>query len=219
MPKGIMSAVRGRVTRTRAAIAVGVVGLLVAMVLDTTLLNAAEQLAVEEPTFSAATYVAERFAETATMITDKAVDLPVLAEAPDSDAASAGAEHGGRSGTGDYVYAVSATGTVTGIDDRFIEIAIDAMPAGADVRIPLTTALNGAPIRDAPGTAEFGDFANQTDYQAVANEYKLKVQADVIGGIDLATLSGRSLSVIGAWMAGGPDNTFIIQPISLEVSG
>lgn len=93
------------------------------------------------------------------------------------------------------------------------------MPDGADVRIPLTTALNGAPIRDVTGTVSFGDFANQTEYQEVANEYKLSIQRNVIGALDLGGLDGKTIDVVGAWAVGGPPDTYLIQPVAIEVSG
>jgi predicted lipoprotein len=206
-------------TPVRLLVALGIAGVLVAMVLDTTFLDPTEQAAAVTPVFSAAAYVDEQFPATADAVTAAAVELPELAAAVDEDPVAAGAAYGVDSGSGKFTVPVAAEGTVAEVDDRFVLLAVEGMPEGADVRIPLTTSLNGAPIRDATGDVSFGDFANQTDYQAVANEYKRKVLDDVIGPLDLDALPGSTVRVVGAWVTGGPENTYIIQPVSIEVVG
>ena len=127
------------------------------------------------------------------------------------------AEFGVESGTNKFVFAVRVTGVVAEVDDRFIIVDIAEM-ADADVRIPLSTALNGAPIRDVTDTVSFGDFANQTEYQQVANEYKLTVQELVLEPLDLDALGGSTIEVVGAWTTGGPPDTYIIHPVRIEVA-
>lgn len=211
--------VRDRLLSFRSMAAFGGVALVVAMAVDTEFLDPTEQSTAQAPTFSPAAYVDEHFPETARMISEAAVELPALADALADDAAAARAEYGVDAGSGAFVFPVVVTGSVAEVDDRFITLAVDGMPEGADVRIPLTTALNGAPIRDVTGTALFGDFADQTEYQEVANEYKLSVRDDVIGALDLAALDGKTLDVVGAWAQGGPPDTYLIQPVIIGVSG
>lgn len=206
-----------RLTPLRALTLAAVVGLLVAMVLDTTFLDPAEQSAAQSPTFSPAEYVDAEFDNTAALIEDAAVDLPELAAALADDEAAASAEFGVESGTNKFVFAVRVTGVVAEVDDRFIIVDIAEM-ADADVRIPLSTALNGAPIRDVTDTVSFGDFANQTEYQQVANEYKLTVQELVLEPLDLDALGGSTIEVVGAWTTGGPPDTYIIHPVRIEVA-
>lgn len=214
-----MRSVRSIRLSFRGRSALGAVVLVVAMAIDTEFLDPTEQSAVQAPTFSAAAYVDELLPETTRLISEAAVELPVLANELAEDAAAAGADYGVDAGSGAFVFPVVVTAEVTEVDDRFITLAVDGMPDGADVRIPLTTALNGAPIRDVTGTVSFGDFANQTEYQEVANEYKLSIQRNVIGALDLGGLDGKTIDVVGAWAVGGPPDTYLIQPVAIEVSG
>jgi predicted lipoprotein len=86
------------------------------------------------------------------------------------------------------------------------------------VRVPLTTAINGSPIRDASGTIAFGDFRDQTEFQEVANQFRRLMIRDVIDPLDLTSIEGQQVRVVGAWLEGGPPDTFLIQPVLVEVN-
>lgn len=206
------------VTRARLVAGLAAVALFAAMAWDTTFLGADDDAALQAPSFSPSAFVEEQFPATVDVIAETATPLTDLAPAFADDPDGTGAEHGVDQGMGRYVFAVRVDGVVTEVDDRFIVIENDEL-ADADIRIPLTTALNGAPIRDVTGQMSFGDFANQTEYQSVANEFKRIVQEEVLGSIELDGLVGRTIDVMGAWLTGGPPDTYIIQPVAVEVAG
>ncbi len=190
--------------------------LLAAMIAVTPFKTAEQVRALNPPTFAADTYVAESFPKIVADITERATPIEVLAPAVDADVAAAGEEYG-VDGGGTFTFPVSATGTVSSVDTSFAELRVDGVPEGDVLRIPLGAALNGTPVRDAAGLA-FGDFPGQTEFQNVANELKIAMATEVLEPADLAGTQGQQVSVVGAYATGGPPNSFIIQPVSIEAA-
>lgn len=193
------------------------VGLGVAMVTNTTFLRPAEVVGLNPVEFDAAVYVEEEFPGIVESITAAATDLAVLAPALAADPVAAGAEYGTDLGSGKFAYPVRATGTVAEVDEAFLVLAVPGVPPAVTVRIPLAAAVSGTPVRDATGEITFGDFADQTDFQSVANELKLRIRSEVIGAIDPAALRGQEITVVGAYATGGPPDALLVQPVSIEV--
>lgn len=204
--------------RTRRLVLVAaLVLLLVAMVLNTKFLTPGEASALNPAAFNAKTYVATNFDKIKDTLATKGTDIAQVAAAVDKDLAAAGAQFGVDVGSGKFAFPVKAAGTVAAVDANFMEITVPGVPEGDTIRIPLGAAVSGTPIRDATGDMTFSDFSGQTDFQSVANELKVKVRADVLGKLDTASLKGKQVTVIGAYSSGGPANSFIIQPVSIEV--
>ncbi len=202
--------------RRRTMIVIGAALILVVMMVVATNFKTAEQVrALNPPAFEASRYVDENFTKITTELTDGATPIAELAPAVDADPAAAGEQFGVDQGGGSFAFPVSVTGTVESVDENFAVIAAPGVPEGDTVRVPLGAALNGTPVRDAAGLT-FGDFPGQTEYQNVANELKLTMQDDVLAGADLASLQGEQVVVVGAFATGGPANSFIVQPVSIE---
>lgn len=195
-----------------------VVLLLLAMVVSTKFLTPSEAEALRPRKFEAKTYVAENFEKVVQTLTQEATDLSTLARAVDEDPAAAGAASGVDMGGGKFAFPVRASGTVASVDERFIELTVAGVPEGDTVRIPISNAVSGTPIRDAAGFMTFSDFPGQTDFQNVANELKVKVLADVVGAVDTASLEGRQVTVVGAFSTGGPKGSYLVQPVTIEVA-
>lgn len=205
--------------RKRAIVVIATLILLGAMVVDTKFVDAtADSAGQQQQAFNAAEYAKEKWPEQVAALEEKAVDVVTLAPAVEADLAEAGRQYGQDLGAGSYSFPVKATGTVTEVDDNFITLSVANMPEGDVVRIPLGLALNGLPLRDAPGTILFGDFTNQTDYQAVANAFQAIARAEVLGKITPADLQGKQITVIGGFASGGPPKTYNISPAKIEVS-
>jgi predicted lipoprotein len=199
-------------------VTVGILVVVALMIADTTFLSPEDAAAVSGPTFTPAEYVEDQFPAIAELIIENATDLVTVANAVADDPERAGAEYGISLGAGRYVYQVTTVATVDRVDDDFIHLTVPDMPPDSIVRIPLTTALSGTPVRDATGTITFGDFVDQTDYQSVANEFKLKLQSDVLSSIDPPALVDQEITVYGAVVAGAPAGTYFVQPVSIEVA-
>lgn len=193
-----------------------VVLLIAAMLADTTYLSPEEAAAVNPPPFEASVYVDEKFPEIAALIQEQATDITELAPAVAADPAAAAETSGTVVGGGRYGFPVSATGTVASVDEDFIVLDVPGLPAGTVVRVPLGRALSGTPVRDVTGTIGFGDFPGQSAYQSVANEFALRMQSEVLAPVDPPTLQGQEITVVGAYVTGGPTESYLIQPVSIE---
>ena len=212
------TAARSPLLRKRVVLPLVGLVLLLVIALDTTFLTAAEVKKLNPPAFDAETYGREAFPKAAKQIAADAVDVTDLAPAVDGDLAAAARKYGYDLGSGSYSFPLKATGTVTKVDDDFVELDVPDVPEGTEVRIPLGLALTGTPVRDAAGIT-FGDFAGQTDFQSAANQFKLRMQDEVLDELDTKGLEGKELTVTGGWNTGGPPKSFIVQPTSIAVGG
>jgi hypothetical protein len=160
--------------------------LLVAMAMSTKFLTAQEAADLQPKVFDAKEWAAENYDKAIETLSAKGTDLPVLAPA----------------------------GTVESADANFMILTVAGMPEGSVVRIPLGTAINGTPVRDAAGY-KFADFPGQTQYQQAANELKAKMTTDVIGKLQPASMTGKTITVIGAYSLPGAANSYIVQPMKI----
>ncbi len=208
----------GTASKLPRLVALGVaVVLLIAMAFSTKWLTPEEEAALIPEKFNAATFAAEAFSEITDKVKANAVDITELAPAVASNMNTAGKQYGVDSG-GKYTVPVKITAPVESVDANFITLSTPEIE-GFVVRIPIAAALNGTAVRDVTGEYTFGDFIDQTAYQAVANELKLVMQRRIIDPLDKATLPGKTVTVYGAWVTGGQPGTFVIQPLQLEVQG
>lgn len=208
---------RSRLTRKLVTLA-GAVVILAMMLLNTKFLSHGDAAKLNPAAFSAKSYVKDNFAKIGATLGRKATDVVVLAPAVDKDLAAAGKQYGVNVGSGKFAFPVKATGTVAEVDTRFMVLTVPGVPGGDTIRIPLGSTVSGTPVRDATGDMTFSQFQGQTDFQSVANEIKAKILADVIGPLDPTSLKGKKISVTGAFSSGGPPRSFIIQPVSVEVT-
>jgi predicted lipoprotein len=204
-------------TKKIVGVAVLVV-VLIAVVLDTKFLSPQAVAELNPPPFNAETYGTEEFPKVAEKIKSEADDIVVIAKAVEADPAAACKQYGQDLGSGACAYAVKATGTAGAVDGNFVVLTVPGMPAGTTVRIPLGAAVSGTPVRDCTGDIKFGDFAGQTDFQSVANQFKLRIQQDVLAKADPKSWAGKQATVHGCWGTGGPPNSFNIQPVEIEVA-
>jgi predicted lipoprotein len=210
------SPARSRLPKRLLPILTGVV-LLVVVVLGTEVVSPAEFRKLNPPAFNGETYGRQTFPKIAAAVSKTATDVTKLAPAISEDLAAAGQEYGQDLGSSQYSFAIKATGTVKEIDEEFVLLDVAGVPKGTQVRIPLGSALNGTPVRDCTGKIRYGDFADQTEYQTVANQFKLRMQKDVIAELDTKGLKGKEITVEGGWNTGGPPDSYIIQPTRIEV--
>ncbi len=171
-------------------------------------------------------------AETAAGLFDRAkTDLPGQAKpfaqvlpAVQSDPKAAAETYKAVSpGENSYVFPVTATGTVSDGTPASLRLAVSGLDTETPVIVPLTTAINGAVLRDAMGF-KFADAPGQTDYQYVGDELKKLMQAEVSSEVsDPGSLKGKKITVVGVinvLATGGPQpkaKPVNIQPLSIKV--
>jgi predicted lipoprotein len=213
----VLNNLRSRKQATWAVVAVLAVALVVAMVLNTKFVSSTAGASGQPDAFSPQSYAEKHWPDLVEQIDAKAVDVTELAPVADADPAAAGKQFGQDLGAGSFAFPVKATGTVSAVDNNFITLSVPGMPEGDVVRIPVGMALNGAPIRDATGSIKYGDFANQSAYQDVANALKDISAKTVIASADPASLNGKQITVVGATATGGPAKAYSINPVTIEV--
>lgn len=211
-------AVRRRSMLRRLVPLVVVVIALVAMVLDTKFLSAKDAGALNPAAFNAKSYASKEFVKITQQFDSDATPLAQLAPAVTKDAAAAAQRYKGKTFSGKYAFATTIKAPVKSVDANFMLLDTPRLGKNVEVRVPLGIPVNGTPVRDASGL-EFRDFTDQTDYQQVANEFKLLIQRNVLSKVETKGLKGKTVEVTGAYETGGPEGSFIIQPTSLKVTG
>lgn len=155
-------------------------------------------------------------------IIEAAQPLDELLAALVADADAAGEEFGKREDeTKPYSFAVEVTGTVT--EGAFGEVGLDVagLPEGLTVGVSIPPLGSNTAIRDAGTELAFGDFVNQTEYQKVAIELNARVVDTVFADVDLPSMTGQEITVVGAftWVSdtGGEIDHATIVPVQIEV--
>jgi predicted lipoprotein len=199
----------------RRGLILGAVALCVvaAMALDTTVVTIGSDEDTRVAGFSPDAYGAEQFPRIREDITTRAVDAATLAAALAEDKAAAAAQYG--TGGAMPVLPVRLSGTVGEGKGGIYDVAVEGVE---DVRIRVQTgpAINGTDLRDAPGDIAFGEFKNQIEYQDAGAGINRAMKAEVLEGLDTSDLSGRQMTVTGAFKLINP-KMWLITPVEVSV--
>ena len=154
-------------------------------------------------------------------ITDAAQPLDELLAALLADPEAAGEEFGAREdATKPWSFAVQVTGTVAEGNFGEVGLEVPGLPAGITVGVAIPPLGSNTAVRDAGTDLSFGDFVNQTEYQNVAIELNNRVVETVFGDVDLPSMVGEEISVVGAftWVSktGGAIDHITIVPVQME---
>ena len=199
----------------RRGLILGAVALCVvaAMALDTTVVTIGSDEDTRVAGFSPDAYGAEQFPRIREDITTRAVDAATLAAALAEDKAAAAAQYG--TGGAMPVLPVRLSGTVGEGKGGIYDVAVEGVE---DVRIRVQTgpAINGTDLRDAPGDIAFGQFKNQIEYQDAGAGINRAMKAEVLEGIDNSDLTGKTISVTGAFKLINP-KMWLVTPVEVSV--
>ncbi|WP_370046192.1 MULTISPECIES: DUF2291 family protein [Salipiger] len=199
----------------RRGLILGAVALCVvaAMALDTTVVTIGSDEDTRVAGFSPDAYGAEQFPRIREDITARAVDAATLAAALSEDKAAAAAQYG--TGGAMPVLPVRLSGTVGEGKGGIYDVAVEGVE---DVRIRVQTgpAINGTDLRDAPGDIAFGEFKNQIEYQDAGAGINRAMKAEVLEGLDTSDLTGRQMTVTGAFKLINP-KMWLITPVEVSV--
>ena len=184
-----------------------------AMALDTTVVTIGSDEDTRVAGFSPDAYGAEQFPRIREDITARAVDAATLAAALAEDKAAAAAQYG--TGGAMPVLPVRLSGTVGEGKGGIYDVAVEGVE---DVRIRVQTgpAINGTDLRDAPGDIAFGQFKNQIEYQDAGAGINRAMKAEVLEGIDNSDLTGKTISVTGAFKLINP-KMWLVTPVEVSV--
>lgn len=148
-------------------------------------------------------------------IVQNAHDLAEIDKAVVADPAAAGAQYGKRDGD-NAAYSVATKFTATGGELVGDMLALKVPGVTTQTWLQVGPALNGTAIRDVTGLVSFNQFDNQLAYQDSGTKLNDKVRELVLSKIDKTQLTGKKLTIIGAFSLFNP-KIFSIVPVSIEV--
>ncbi len=186
-----------------------------AMALDTKIVRIGSSDDVRTGAFSAADYGAAEFPKVKAGVEERAVDAATLAAAIAQDRPAAEKTYGVSAGTG-AVMSVKLTGVFGEAKSGIYDVKVEGVPDTVRVRVQTGPAINGTELRDATGTIAFGQFTNQIQYQDAGSALNNQLKTDVLAKIDTSQLTGKTVSLIGAFKLINPKN-WLITPVSLDV--
>ncbi len=186
-----------------------------AMAFDTKIVRIGSEDDVQVQKFSPETFGAEQFPVIKQNVETRAADAVELAQAIAGDKKAAGEKFGVATSTGP-VFPVKFTGVVGERKANYNVVAVEGLPAELTVRVQTGPALNGTDLRDATGQIEFGQFKNQIEYQDAGSAINNEVKKVVLGGIDPAALTGKTVSVVGVFKLVNP-KSWIVTPVRIDV--
>jgi predicted lipoprotein len=207
-----------RRTRPSLKLGVGVVCvilLLVAMALNTKVVNINSQVAAQPGAFDPAAYGAAQFPKIQSEIESRAVDAATLAAAIAKDPTAAGTKYGVQGEIGPE-FSVKFTGVAGAQTFGVYTISVPGVSNSVTVRVQTGPAINGTDVRDATGSITFGQFTNQIDYQNAGSALNNEVKSQVLAKVDTAKLTGKTVSIVGVFQLVVP-NSWLITPVRLDV--
>lgn len=199
----------------RGIVIAAVLLLLVAMGLSTKVVGKGSTAAAAAGKFSAATWGSQNFPKVQAAIEKRAVDAATLASAVAKSPQAAGKQYGVATNTAPEV-SLRFTGKVGKGEAGIYPVTVDGLPKKLLVRVQTGPAINGTDLRDAPGTIKFGQFVNQIDYQDAAAALNKQLKEQVLSQVDTANLTGKTVSVVGAFQLINPD-AWLVTPAKLSV--
>lgn len=176
-----------------------------------------------EAGFSAQDNIAEVW-DTAVVpeLTNKAVDLPEFLAEANGDLKSLADTYGKYSmgTTGDINYVVKGSAVVTEVNQEkkagFVVIKPNGYEGDITVKMQIGSVYKGSSVRDSLDFMKFGDYKNQQEWAAVSQSLHEVVNQDLIGGLDLDSITGKTIDFVGTFTASGNDE-ILITPVVLTV--
>ena len=212
---GSMPGSATRSNRRKLILAGALVVLVGAMAFDTTVVRIGSTEDFRQQAFDPDRFGTTEFPRIRDFVTDRAPDAPTLATELAADKAAAVAAYGTMAGAFP-VMTVALTGTVGDGNSGVFNVAVDGMPEDVVVRIQTGPAINGTELRDVTGDIEFNAFTNQIEYQDAGSGINRAMAAETLSDLDRDSLTGKTVSVTGAFTLINPKN-WLVTPVAVEV--
>ncbi len=191
-----------------AVVVVGAIGF------DTKVVKIGSDADVRQQVFSPDAYGASEFPKVKASVEERAADAVEVGTALAADKDAGGKKYG--VGSVNPVIPVKFTGTVEERKSNYHVIKVDGFPEGMAIRVQTGPAVNGTDLRDATGTIEFGQFKNQIEFQNAGSALNNEMKKQVLEGVDVDNLVGKTVSVTGVFKLVNPKN-WLITPVGFEV--
>ncbi len=203
-------------------ISAATLALIAAMALDTKVVKIGSAGDIAPNTFSPAAFGAAEFPKVKSAIEGRAVDAVTLAAAVAKDKDAAIKEYGlepsksGVAASTGTVICVKFTGVVGKGESGEYAVNVEGAPSTLVIRVQTGPAIYGTDLRDATGMISFQQFDNQIDYQKVGSALNNETKKQILSKVDTAALSGKTVSVVGAFKLSNPNN-WLVTPVKLDV--
>jgi len=211
----VATPVSPRHNRRRLVISAVVLVVLVAIALDTKVVQIGSKEDVAEAGFSPEAFGAEQFPGVKASIESRAVDAATLSQAVAAVKAAAAKQYGVAAGVGSVI-PVKFTGVVGDGKSGIYNVAVEGLAGETKIRMQTGPAINGTDLRDATGEIKFGSFKNQIEYQNAGAAINNAMKQAVLAGIDTKALTGKTVSVVGAFTLVNPKN-WLVTPVEITV--
>jgi predicted lipoprotein len=201
--------------RFRLIIGVAALVLIGAMAISTKLVVIGSDSDVQTKVFSPDAFGASEFPKVQAAVQERAVNADTLAAAVAANKDEAGKKYGVPGSIGAEI-PVKFTGVAGPGKSGIYGVTVPNVPSTVVIRVQTGPAINGTELRDATGTISFGQFTNQIEYQNAGSALNKEMKKQVLSKIDASALSGKTISVVGAFKLINP-NSWLVTPVRLDV--
>ncbi|SLN62783.1 hypothetical protein AQS8620_02857 [Aquimixticola soesokkakensis] len=191
------------------------VALLGAIALDTKVVHVGSQDDLRVQAFNPDSFGTSEFPRIRDAVLARAQPAGDLAAAIAADKAAAIEAFGTKAGMG-AVMPVTLTGTLGDARSGVFDLTVAGVPDTIKLRVQTGPAINGTDLRDITGDIAFGQFTNQIEYQDAGAGLNRAMAAEVLQGLERDSLSGRTVTLTGAFTLINPRN-WMITPVAFEV--
>ncbi|OWO94855.1 hypothetical protein B5E41_10580 [Rhizobium esperanzae] len=144
--------------------------------------------------------------------------MQLVATSPDA----AGEKYGNprKQSSSPWTYAVKITGTVVAADtaSRAATLDVDADGDGkADAKVQIGPALRGTALRDTLEFVNFNEFKNQIEWAQFGKAFNEKANAAFLSAVPREDLTGKTVTVIGAFPLPRSGELPLVTPSELKV--
>ncbi|ANK88661.1 MULTISPECIES: DUF2291 family protein [Rhizobium] len=144
--------------------------------------------------------------------------MQLVSTSPDA----AGEKYGNprKQSSSPWTYAVKITGTVVAADtaSRAATLDVDADGDGkADAKVQIGPALRGTALRDTLDFVNFNEFKNQIEWAQFGKAFNEKANAAFLSAVPRDGLTGKTVTVIGAFPLPRSGELPLVTPSELKV--
>ena len=139
-----------------------------------------------------------------------------------ADAKAAGEKYGNpkKQANSPWTYVARVDGKIvaSNTQSRAATIDVDADGDGkADVRAQIGPAMRGTALRDALDFVDFNTFTNQIDYAQFGKSFNTFANNNVLSKMPREALDGKTVTLLGAYVAGSGDELPLMTPAEAEI--
>lgn len=172
--------------------------------------------------FNPARYVSDIWeSEFLPTLEENAIEITDLLSEIETDEDVTIEAYGNRTSTGPFSFMVRGEAEVLAINREsrvgLGELDLPPYDGEADVYLAIGPVLRGNALRDSVGFIKFNDFTNQVEFAQISDALKERIDADVLGEINIDELAGETINFLGSLTYDDPEE-IVIMPVRLEVT-